>query len=82
MRLRTEGNLEYRKDHIRQVMKMTGEETKTGAIDYSLEFTIHHLRSLETARDHPDLTPELADALSTHLAQLSVDRQTRLTVNE
>ena len=39
--------------------------SKSGAFDFSTEFTLQMLDAIEEASDHPDMTPELAEVLST-----------------
>ena len=41
------------------------ENTRSGAIDASCEFTQQMLPALKRAVKHPDMTPELAEVLST-----------------
>ena len=65
MRIKTDGTHQYRLDRLRRVMQRTTEGTKSGAFDFSTEFTLHMLEALEEASDHPDMTPELAAMLST-----------------
>ena len=80
MRTKTDGNHEYRLDLLRRVMKQTGEGTKSGAFDFSTEFTLAMLRNLNRALEHPDMMPELADVLSTPSVQLVADDLGRTTV--
>ena len=65
MRIKTDGSHEYRLDRLRRVMQQTGEGTKSGAFDFSTEFTLQMLDAIDEASDHPDMTPELAAVLST-----------------
>ena len=65
MKIKTDGDHEYRLDLLRRVMQQTGEGTKSGAFDFSAEFTLEMLRNIEKVANHPDMTPELAEALST-----------------
>jgi len=46
-------------------MQRTDEGTKSGAFDFSTEYTLQMLRAIEEASDRPDVTPELAEVLST-----------------
>ena len=62
MRIKTDGTHEYR---LRRVMQRTDEGTKSGAFDFSTVFTLQMLDAIEEASDHPDMTPELAEVLST-----------------
>ena len=63
--LKTNGEYEYRLDLMRQIMLRTGENTKAGAIMRAMESYLELLDALDRAGDHPDMTDELAGALST-----------------
>lgn len=65
MRIRTNDKFEWRTDLYDDVADMLGESTRSGGIDASAEFTRHMLRNLERAAEHPDMTEELAEILST-----------------
>ena len=65
MNLKTDGQHEYRLDLMRQIMQRTGENTKAGAIDRAMESYLGLLNALDRAGGHFDMTPELAEALST-----------------
>ena len=56
---------EDRADRLRRVMEATGENTKAGAVDRAMEGYLELLDALDRAGDHPDMMPELAEALST-----------------
>ena len=80
MSIKTDENHEYRLDLLRRVMQRTGEGTKSGAFDFSTEFTLQMLRNLDRALEHPDMTPELAEVLSTPSVQLDYHVETNLDV--
>ena len=65
MNIKTDGQYEYRLDLMRRIMQRTGENTKAGAVDRAMESYLELLDALERAGDHPDMTEELAEALST-----------------
>ena len=65
MRIKTDGTHEYRLDLLRRVMQRTGEGTKSGAFDFATEYTLQMLDAIDEASQHPDMTPELAEVLST-----------------
>jgi len=65
MRIKTDGTHEYRLDLLRRVMQRTGEGTKSGAFDFATEYTLAMLDAIDEASQHPDMTPELAEVLST-----------------
>ena len=46
-------------------MQRTDENTKAGAITRAMESYLELLDTLERAGDHPNMTPELAEVLST-----------------
>ena len=45
----TDGAHEYRLDRLRRVMQRTDEGTKSGAFDFSTEYTLQMLRAIEEA---------------------------------
>lgn len=53
-------------------MQQTGEGTKSGAFDFSAEFTLEILRNIEKVADHPDMIPALAEELSTPHAESNI----------
>lgn len=65
MRIRTDGEFEHRKDAIESAKQALDETTNTGAILGACEFTRKMRQNLKHAVDHPDMTPELAELLST-----------------
>ena len=65
MRIKTDDTHEYRLDRLRRVMQRTDEGTKSGAFDFATEYTLQMLDAIAEASDHPDMTPELAEVLST-----------------
>ena len=82
MQIKTDGNYEYRLDQLRQVMQQADENTKAGAFDFSTAFTLQMLRNLDQALDHPAMTEELADVLSTPSVELEYQIETGMKVNE
>lgn len=82
MRIKTDGKHEYRVDQLRQIMQATGEGTKSGAFDFSTEFTLRMLKNLDQALHHPDMTEELAEVLSTPTVDLTYRVETELDVNQ
>ena len=66
MRIRTDGEFEYRKDAIESAKKALNETTNTAAVIGACEYARKMRRNLERAVDHPDMTPELAELLSTN----------------
>jgi hypothetical protein len=80
MRIKTDGKHEYRLDQLRRIMQATAEGTKSGAFDFSTEFTLRMLDNLDQAVNHPDMTEELAEILSTPTVSLTYQVETDLDV--
>ena len=68
--INSSGDYVWRADLYDRVGEQLSENTKTGAIDGACEFTEQMLPNLERAMDHPDMTEELAEILSTQMVQL------------
>jgi hypothetical protein len=69
MRINTNGEKEYQTDLYEHTAERFGVSTKSGGIDAACEFSTRMLRNLERAAEHPDMTEELADVLSTPARQ-------------
>ena len=65
MRIRTSGAYDWRLGLYDDVGTLLGESTRSGAIDGACEFTEQMLPALAKAVEHPDMTEELAEILST-----------------
>jgi len=65
MRIQTSSDYEWRIDLYDRTADKLGEGTRSGGIDGACEFTRQMLDNLEEAVDHPDMTEELAEVLST-----------------
>jgi hypothetical protein len=65
MRIRTNGEYDWRTDLYDETAESFGVGTKSGGIDAACEFSTQMLRNLERAADHPDMTEEFAELLST-----------------
>jgi len=65
MRIRTSDDYEWRLGLYDDVGTLLGESTRSGAIAGACEFTEQMLPALEKAVDHPDMTEDLAEVLST-----------------
>lgn len=81
MRIQTNGDYDWRIDLYDQTADKLGEETRSGGIDGACEFTRQMLDNLETAVDHPDMTEELADVLSTQRVEVEHCVETGVTIN-
>ena len=65
MRIRTDGEYDWRTDLYDETAERFDVGTKSGGIDAACEFSTQMLRNLERAADHPDMTEDLAELLST-----------------
>jgi hypothetical protein len=65
MRINTNGEKDYRTDLYEHTAERFGVGTKSGGIDAACEFSTQMLRNLERAAEHPDMTEDLAELLST-----------------
>ena len=65
MRIETSGDYVWRTDLYDDIGNRLGESTRSGAVDGACEFTREMLGNLERAVEHPDMTEELAEVLST-----------------
>ena len=74
MRIRTDGEYDWRTDLYDETAERFGVGTKSGGIDAACEFSTQMLRNLERAADHPDMTEDLAAVLST--ANVTVEHRT------
>jgi len=81
MRIKTDGKHEYRLDQLRRIMQATEEGTKSGAFDFSTEFTLRMLENLDQALHHPDMTEDLAEVLSTSTVDLTYRVETDLNID-
>lgn len=85
LRIRMDGKFAHRKDTIEGAAK-TFDCNKTDAVLKACEFAIRMIdgmgqpSNLERALDHPDMTPELAEVLSTPEAKLEIRRETEVRV--
>ncbi|WP_231186198.1 hypothetical protein [Haladaptatus sp. DYF46] len=82
MRIKSDGKYEYRKDLYDQAGELLGESTRSKGLDASAEFTRRMMKNLERAADHPDMTAELVEVLSTPRVTLEYRVESRVQVNE
>jgi hypothetical protein len=78
MRIRTDGDYAYRLDVIEAAMDALDENTKTAAVLTACEHARQDRRAKEKALEHPDMTPELAEVLTTSELQLKFEVETDL----
>jgi hypothetical protein len=79
MRIQTSDDYEWRTDLYDRTADRLGEGTRSGGIDGACEFTREMLDNLEEAVEHPDMTEELANVLSTQ--RLEVEYRVESGVN-
>lgn len=65
MRIRTDSEYDWRIDLYDETAERFGIGTKSGGIDADCEFPTQMLQNLERAAEHPDMTEDLAELLST-----------------
>jgi hypothetical protein len=82
MRIRTDGKFAYREDLVDDVADLLDENTRVGAVEASCEFTQAMLPALAEAVEHPDMTPELAEILSTRVIDVEYEVSTGVSVRE
>ena len=81
MRIKTDGQYEWRNEKYQEAAEQLGEATKSKGIDAATAFTIEMLSNLERAIDHPDMTEELAEILSTKAVKLTYEVNTGIDVD-
>ena len=81
MRIKDDGKYEWRKEQYAEAAEQLGENTKSKGIDAATAFTIEMLSNLERAMDHEDMTPELAEILSTEQVRLTYEVTTAIDVD-
>jgi hypothetical protein len=65
MIINTNGRKDYRTDLYERTADRFSVGSKSGGIDAACEFSNQMLRNLERAAEHPDMTEDLAEVLST-----------------
>jgi hypothetical protein len=80
MRIRTDGKFDYREDLVDDVADLLGENTRVGAVEASCEFTQAMLPALAEAVEHPDMTEELAEILSTRAVEVEYHVETGVNI--
>jgi hypothetical protein len=70
MRIETSGKYEWRTDLYDDVGDLLDESTRSGAVDGACEFTTQMLPALGRAVEHPDMTEDLAEVLSTRMVEV------------
>lgn len=80
MRIESTGKHEYRKELYNRASEEMGESTRSGGLDAAAAFTIRMRRNLSRAIEHPDMTSELAELLSTPRVQLDYEVRTSVEI--
>ena len=70
MRIETSGKYAWRTDLYDDVGHLLNENTRSGAVDGACEFTREMVENLERAVEHPDMTEDLAETLSTRVVEV------------
>lgn len=71
---------ESRAEAIRQVMQLSGENTKAGAIDKALHHFVRDYRNKKSLID--ELDPEIAEKLSTPELPIQISIETSVGISE
>lgn len=82
VRINTDGRYQYREDQYDRVAAALGENTRSAALDGACEFTLAQLRNLERAAEHPDMTEELAEILSTSKVEVEYHVESGVNVRD
>ena len=77
----TLGEKGYRTELYERTAERFGVGTKSGGIDAACEFSTQMLRNLERAAEHPDMTEELADVLSTRTVDVEYCIETGIKID-
>jgi hypothetical protein len=79
--IKSSGEYAWREDLYDRVGEHLRENTRSGAIDGACEFTEQMIPNLEAAANHPDMTEELAEVLSTSTVQLEYRVESGVRIN-
>ena len=82
MRIETSGKYEWRTDLYDDVGDQLGESTRSGAVDTACAFTHEMVENLERAVEHPDMSEDLAEILSTQVIKVEYEAETGVTVRD
>lgn len=80
--IKSSGEYAWREVLYDRVGEQLGENTRSGAIDGACEFTEQMLPNLDWALEHPDMTEELAEVLSTSMVELEYCVETDVRIND
>lgn len=79
---KSSGDYAWREDLYDHVGEQLGERTTSGAIDGAYEFTEQMIPNLQKAIEHPDMTKELAEILSTQKVRLESRIETNVRIDD
>jgi hypothetical protein len=82
MRIETGGKYEWRIELYDDAGDLLNESTRSGAVDGACEFTKEMLPALERAVEHPDMTEDLADVLSTSVVEVEYQVERDVNVHD
>jgi hypothetical protein len=82
MRIETTDGYDWRLDLYNDAGDLLSESTRSGAVDGACEFTTQMLPALERAVEHPDMTEDLAEVLSTGVVEVEYRIETEVNTNE
>lgn len=82
MRIETSDEYAWRTDLYDEAGEQLGERARSKAIDGACEFTNQMLPALRRAVEHPDMTEELAEVLSTNVVAVEYEVETGVSVRE
>ena len=82
MRTETSGKYAWRTELYDDVGELLGENTRSGAVDGACEFTTKMLPALQEAVEHPDMTEDLAEVLSTSVVGVEYQVETGVSVHD
>ena len=82
MRIRTDGKMAYREDLYNQAADVLDEPTRVGGLDSACAWTVQMLPALEEAAEHPDMTEELAEVLSTSVVEVEYRVESDVNVRD
>ncbi|HET7323421.1 MAG TPA: hypothetical protein VFJ06_03740 [Halococcus sp.] len=82
MRIETTGDYVWRPDLYDDAGDLLGESARSKAIDGACEFTCQMLPALERAVEHPDMTEDLADVLTTDAVAVEYEVSTRVNMRD
>lgn len=81
MRIRTDGKYAYRQDEIEWASDFWGCN-KTQAVLRSIEFTRQMTHALNEVVEHPEMTTDLADLLSTSEIEVVYQTETDVVIQD